>query len=144
MRAKVSCPEDLRLVFNHSLSDGYELSKVLLARAGFDGALQLLTSGWERSLGYQRGEFDSRTLLQLMWSNRRSTAAAVAAILDEFDMAPVDVRLRCRDGSTKGFRLHRQYDPRQRLMYIVAEEIAADPAGVTRRGEERRSAARTY
>lgn len=129
MRAKAICPEDLRLVFHHSLSDSYELSKVLLARAGFDGTLQLLTSGWERALGYPRGEFDGRTLQQLMlWSNGRSTAAAVAAILDEHDMAPVDLRMRCRDGLAKGLRLHRHYDPQERLMYIVAEEIAAGAA----------------
>jgi hypothetical protein len=31
---------------------------------------------------------EGRTLRQLVWSNRRGTAAAVAAILDERDMAP--------------------------------------------------------
>jgi PAS domain-containing protein len=143
MRAKASCPEDLMVVFDHTLSDGYEFSKVLLARAGFDGTLQLLTSGWEQALGYRRGEFEGRTLQQLMWSNRRSTAAAVAAILDERDTAPVELRMRCRDGKAKAFRLHRHYDAQERLMYMVAEEIAARPAEGIRRGEERRIAGRT-
>ena len=44
------CPRDFRLVFHESLSDGYELSSVLLAKAGFDGELNLLSSGWERAL----------------------------------------------------------------------------------------------
>lgn len=44
-----------------SLSNSYEMSKVLLATAGFDGTLQLLTSGWERVLGYGREEFKGKT-----------------------------------------------------------------------------------
>jgi len=142
MGTAAKCPPDFRLVLHSSLRDSYEMSQVLLARAGFDGTLQLLTSGWERMLGYRRGEFDGRTLLQLMWSNQRSTAAAVAAILDELDMAPVDVRIRCRDGLAKGFRLHRRYDEPERLMYIVAEEIAPGAPAAIRGSEERRFAAR--
>jgi PAS domain-containing protein len=143
MSNDANCPPDFRLVLHHSHADSYELSKVLLARAGFDGALELMTSGWERALGYRRDEFNGRTLLQLMWSNRRSAEAAVAAILDELDMSPVDVRVRCKDGLAKGFRLHRHYDRAERLMYIVAEEIAAGPPALMRDGEERRFARRT-
>ena len=55
VRAKASCPEDLRRVLQHSLADAYEISRVLLARAGLDGTLQRLTSGWERSLGPAQG-----------------------------------------------------------------------------------------
>ncbi len=42
-----------------------------------------------QQLGYQRGEFEGRTLRELMRSSRRSTAAAVAAILDQHNTAPV-------------------------------------------------------
>src|SRR5687767_10237242 len=110
MSAVSSGPTDFRLVFHHSLSDSYELSKVLLATADFDGTLQLLTSGWERALGYGREELRGKTLVNLMWSDRRGAAAAVAAILDRLNIAPVDLRLRCRDGLAKCFRLHRHYD----------------------------------
>jgi hypothetical protein len=51
--------------------------------------------------------------------------------------------MRYRDGLAKGLRLHRHYDAQERLMYIVAEEIAAGPARGIRRGEERRIAGRT-
>jgi len=142
MGTAATCPPDFRLVRHQSLPDSYEMSQVLLARAGFDGTLQLLTSGWERALGYRRWEFDGRTLLQLMWSNRRSTAAAVAAILDKLDMAPVEVRIRCRGGGAKGFRLHRRYDEPECLMHIVAEEIAAAAPLAIRGGKERRFASR--
>ena len=130
MSTASSGPVNLRLVLHDKLSDSYESSKVLLAKASFDGKLQLLTSAWERVLGYEREELKGKTLFQLMWSNQRSADAAVAAILDELDMGPVDLRVRCRNGQGKRFRLHRLYDRDEHMMYIVAEEIRAERAGV--------------
>jgi PAS domain-containing protein len=141
--AASGCPVDFRLVLHDSLSHSYELSKVLLARAGFDGTLQLLTSGWEGVLGYGREEFRGKTLLHLlMWSNERSAAGAVAAILDRLDMGPIDLRLRCRDGLGKRFVLHRQYDKHEQIMYIVAEEAAGKPVDALPAHADRRAAAR--
>ena len=120
MRAVAPRPTDFRLVFHDSLSDSYELSNVLLASADFDGTLQLLTSGWERVLGYGRDELERKTLADLL-GDQRSAAAAVAAILDRADMAPIDLTVRCRDGLGKGLRLHRRYDTEEKIMYIVAE-----------------------
>jgi PAS domain S-box-containing protein len=138
-----SCPSDFRLVLHDNLSDSYELSRVLLAKAGFDGTLQLLTSAWERLLGYGREEFKGKTLFELMWSNQRSAAAAVAAILDEMNMGPVDVRVRCRNGRGKCLTLHRLYDRDEHMIYIVAEESPGSLLGVLLpTHEERRSAAR--
>jgi hypothetical protein len=117
-------PSDLRLVFRESLSDGYELSKVLLAEAGFAGELKLLSSGWERALGFGHGELKGKTLRDLMGSDPRNAAAAVAAILGRMDGGPVDLRMRCRDGSGKSLRLHRRYDRREQVVHIVGEEIA--------------------
>ena len=122
-------PIDLRLIVHDTLSDSYESSSVLLAKAGFDGTLQLLTSAWERVLGYGREEFKDKTLFHFMWSNPRSTAAAAAAIMDELDMGSVDLRLRCRDGRGKGLTLHRLYDKDEHMIYIVAEETPAERLG---------------
>jgi hypothetical protein len=55
-----SCPIDFRLVLHDNLSNSYEMSRVLLAKAEFDGTLQLLTSAWERLLGYGREEFKGK------------------------------------------------------------------------------------
>jgi PAS domain S-box-containing protein len=142
----VSRPIDLRLVLHDNLSDSYELSKVLLAKADLDGTLQLLTSAWERLLGYGREELKGKTLLHFMWSNSRSAAAAAAALLDERNMRPVRLRLRCRNGRGKSLTLHRLYDSHEHMMYIVAEETPAERpdarAGVISAREERRSAVR--
>ena len=136
-------PTDLRLVVHDTMSDSYESSKVLLAKAGFDGTLQLLTSAWERVLGYGREEFKDKTLFHFMWSNPRSVAAAAAAIMDELNMGSIDLRLRCRDGRGKCLTLHRLYDKDEHMMYIVAEETPDGARlGMIRALEERRAHAR--
>jgi hypothetical protein len=114
-------PEDLVLSMRVTPGDTYEWSRVLLARAHFDGSLELLTAGWERFLGYGRHELRGKTLCQVLGTGERP-AAAVAAILDECSTLPVDLHLRCRDGQEKALRLHRRYDPYERTMFIVAEE----------------------
>jgi len=135
------CPSDFRLVVHDQLSDSYELSLVLLAKAGFDGTLQLLTSAWEHFLGYRREEFTGKTLFDLMWS-RRSAATAVAAILNEVDMGPVGLRVRCGNGRGKGLTLHRLYDRDEHMMYIVAEETPTKRVDVISARGERRGAVR--
>ena len=136
------CPKDFRLVFHHTLADSYELSNVLLATADFNGTLQLLTSGWERVLGYGREELEGKTLAELLWSDRRGAARTVAAILDQLDMSPLDLRVRCRNGFGKCLRLHRRYDKLEHMMYIVAEETANAPMAAGRERIERRAAVR--
>ena len=142
MPAAAARPADLRLILHDNLSDSYELSKVLLAKAGFDGTLELLTASWEHVLGYSRRELDGKTLFQLMWSDRRSAANAVTAILDTLDMRPVILRLRCRDGLAKGFRLHRLHDRLEQRVYIVAEEAPQNRTGVIAGGADRRTGVR--
>ncbi len=123
MDTAASDPRDLSLVLRDSLSDSYEQSTVLLASAGFDGKLQLLTSAWERVLGYGREELRGKSLLQLLCRDG-GAAAPVAAILDVLDLAPVDLKMRCRNGLCKDFRLHRHYDRDEHVMYVVADEVA--------------------
>lgn len=139
MNATSSGPSDFTLAFHHTLSDSYELSKVLLATADFDGTLQLLTSGWERVLGYGREELKGKTLGTLMGSDWRGAAAVTAAILDRLNMRPVGLTMRCRNGVRKCFRLHRRYDKDERMMYLVAEETPGDRRGAARDRSERRA-----
>jgi hypothetical protein len=120
-----SRPADFTLAMHISPGDTYEWSKVLLARANFNGTLELLTSAWERALGYGRGEFTGKTLGQLMRSGKAGAAAAVVAILDEQNMGPVDLKVRCRGGEAKCFRLHRRLDAYAHKIFIVAEETPA-------------------
>ncbi len=117
-----SHPVDFALAVHVSPDDTYEWSKVLLARAKFNGTLELLTAAWERALGYGRQEFKGKTLCQLMGSSKADAAEAVAAILDEHNAGPVQLNLRCRNGQGKSLRLHRRFEPEERTMFITAEE----------------------
>jgi hypothetical protein len=117
--AKDEIPVDLKLAVRITPGDTYEWSKVLLARAKFDGTMELLTAAWERMLGYGRDEFARHTLGNLMRAAK--PAAVVAAILDERHCDPVDLTLRCRSGEAKRFRLHRRLDDYVRQVFIVAE-----------------------
>jgi hypothetical protein len=114
-------PTNFTLAHHVTAGDTYEWSGVLLAKAHFDGTLEFLTAAWERVLGYGRNEFDGKTLCHLMDSDKNA-AAAVAAILDERSMAPVDLTLRCRGGKSRSLRLHRRLDAYTRSVFIVAEE----------------------
>jgi hypothetical protein len=115
-----TCPADLTLAMHVTAGDTYEWSKVLLARAKFDGTMELLTAAWENTLGYGRQELAGKTLGKLMRSAR--PAAVVAAILDERHCDPVDLTLRCRSGAAKRFTLHRRVDEYLRQVFIVAEQ----------------------
>jgi PAS domain-containing protein len=129
-------PADLTLAVRASPGETYAWSQLLLARATFDGTLELLTAAWERVLGYRPEEFKGKTLWQLMGSNESAGTGAVAAILDEHNMDPINLTVRCRDGSAKRFRLHRRFDEYLRAVFIVAEETHAsavlDPPRSTR------------
>lgn len=114
-------PDDFQLAVLSAPGHIYERSNALLAKAHFNGTLELLTAAWERLLGYGRQEFAGKTLCQLM-EPRKPVTAAVAAILDELNPGPVDLKVRCRDGQGKCLRLHRRFDPHERAVYILAEE----------------------
>ncbi len=91
-------------------------------------------------LGFGREELKGKTLSHL--TNPRSVATAVAAILDQLHMGPVDLRVRCRNGLGKGLTLHRLYDKQESMMYIVAVESAGKRISRRPRREERRRVAR--
>ena len=123
----MNLPADFTLSVHVTPGDNFEWSKVLLARARFDGSFELLTSAWEQLLGYGRRELGGKTFAELLGS-RRAAAAAVGAILHKTSRAAVDLSMRGRDGATRSLRLHRRFDADDCIMFIVAEE---NPAGFT-------------
>jgi len=118
-------PMDLKLAVRVNPGDTFEWSKILLARANFNGTLELLTAAWERVLGYGRRELEGKTLGQLMGSSRTVAADTVVAILDECNMDPVNLTVLSRAGEAKSLRLHRRLDAYADKVFILAEEAAA-------------------
>ena len=122
--ASAGHPIDFTMAVHVNPAITYELSKVLLARASFNGHFELLTAAWEQLLGYGRQEFSAKTLGELMVSG--GAAATVAAILDRQGIEPVDLTLCCRNGKRKSLRLHRRFDEYADRIFILAEEERVD------------------
>jgi PAS domain-containing protein len=116
-----SRPDELRLSVPVAPGGIYENSSVLLARAHSSGTLELLTSAWEKLLGYVGQELAGKKLSHFLRTN--SPVATVAAILDEHTPDPLELTVSCRAGRMKNLRLYRRFDPQGDIVYIVAEEM---------------------
>ena len=121
-RLSTSHPRDFRLILAARRGLTYHRSDVLLAKACSDGTLELLTAAWQKLLGYGQREVLGKTLRQIMEPGK-PVGAVIAAIFDEWDPAPVELKVRGNDGRCKCLKLHRRLDPYERSVFIVAEEM---------------------
>lgn len=102
-------------------------SGVMLARVRPNGLFELLAAtAWARALGYPPDELSGKSLCGLMPLEKPTAGRFVAALLDEKDVQPLDVTLRCKDERRKSFRFHRRFDPYDRAMFVVADELAEE------------------
>ena len=58
-----------------------------------------------------------------MQLEQRAAAKLLAALLDEENVQPLDVTLRCKDERRRCFRFHRRFDPHGESMFVVADEL---------------------
>ena len=101
-------------------------SRVLLARVRPNGLFELLSvAAWARALGYRPEELCGRSVRRLM-QLEKPVGNVVEALLDENDARPLDVTLRCKDERCKRFRLYRRFDPYDKVVFVVADELSED------------------
>ena len=98
----------------------------MLARILPNGIFELLTAAWTYALGYSPDELSGRGLRDLMQLDEPAAGEVVAALLDEDDARPLDVTLRCKDERRKSFRIYRRFDPYERAVFVLADELATD------------------
>jgi PAS domain-containing protein len=99
----------------------------MLARVRKSGMLELLTAAaWARALGYLPDELRGKSLRELMQLETRAAGEMVAALLDEQDVQPLEVTLRCKDARRKCFRLYRRFDPYEQAVFVVADEVSEE------------------
>jgi PAS domain-containing protein len=99
----------------------------MLARVRPSGIFELLTAAaWARALGYPPDELSGKSLRDLMQLEKPAAGEVFAALLDEEDVQPLDVTLRCKDERCKCFRLHRRFDPYEEAMFVLADELPED------------------
>lgn len=97
----------------------------MLARIRPSGLFELLSAAaWARALGYRPDELSGRSTRELMHLEEPAAGDVVAALLDENDAPPLHVTLRCKDDRRKRFRLHRRFDPYDKAVFVVADEVA--------------------
>jgi len=118
---------DLMLVLCVSPGKTCAESGVMLARVRPSGVFELLTAtAWARALGYPADELSGKSLRELLQLETPAAGELVAALLDEKDVQPLDVTLRCKDERRKCFRFHRRFDPYEKAMFVVADELLED------------------
>jgi PAS domain S-box-containing protein len=96
---------------------------VLLGLAGFDGKLKFLNPAWEKVLGYPAQELLDRPLRELMQQHGRAAVALVERLLVEDDFDPMEISLRCQDGTFKWFLWHRRFDSEHQAIFIAGYDI---------------------
>jgi PAS domain-containing protein len=118
---------DLILVLSASPGKTRRQSRVMLARVRRSGTFELLTAAaWAGALGYQPDELSGRSLRQLLQLEKGAAGKFVAALLDEEDIRPLEVTLRCKDERRKCFRLYRRFDPYMQAVYVLADEVSEE------------------
>jgi hypothetical protein len=102
-------------------------SNVMLARVCSSGTFELLTApAWMDALGYLPDELNGKSLRQLLELEKGAAGKFVTALLDEEDIRPLEVTLRCKDERRKCFRLYRQFDPYEQAVFVVADELSEE------------------
>jgi PAS domain-containing protein len=76
-----------------------------------------------RVLGYPPDELNGKWLQDLMSIEEPAASEVVAALLDEEDVRPFNITLRCKDERRKSFRLHRRFDPYDHSLFVLADEL---------------------
>jgi PAS domain S-box-containing protein len=96
---------------------------VLLGSVGTDGKFKFLNPAWEKTLGYGSEELRTLPLRELVPLEVLDAIAVVKRFLDAVNLGPMEIGLRCKDGTKKRFLWHRRFDPELQRMFIAGEEI---------------------
>jgi PAS domain-containing protein len=100
-------------------------SGLMLARIRPGGAFELLSAAaWAHVLGYSPQELSGKWLRELMPPDKPAASEVTAALLGEQESPPMEVTLRCKDERRKSFRLHRRFDPYDRAVFVLADEVS--------------------
>ena len=104
-------------------------SRVMLARVRPTGIFEVLTAAaWGEALGYPADELNGTSLRDLMQIEKPEAEDVVAALLDEGEVQPLDVNLRCGSDTRKRFRLYRRFDSYEEAVFVLVDELPNRPA----------------
>jgi hypothetical protein len=61
-----------------------------------------------------------------MQPGKPAAGEVVAALLEEQDVQPLEITLRCKDERRKSFRFYRRFDPYEQAVFVVADEVSEE------------------
>ncbi len=100
----------------------FDSSSNLMAIASFEGVLKVVNAAWERILGYRDEELVGRNLLRLMdeadWPTGRRLIGTRAQ-----GGGSIDLSLKHKDGSYRGFEWERRRMPGEEAVFIVGRDV---------------------
>jgi PAS domain S-box-containing protein len=99
-------------------------SQLLLALIASDLRMKVINRAWERLLGYPRELLLDKPLTRLV--DQSEHAAALMLVnqhLAKLSDKPIELSLRCRDGSYRCFEWTRSPAPTEQAMYISGRDV---------------------
>jgi PAS domain S-box-containing protein len=105
-------------------SQAFHQSPFLLGVVDFGGTLKVVNASWERVLGYPANEMVGRPLAKFVDGGDR---AVVLKLLNprilESDPAPIELAIRCKNGSYRAFLWERRRVAAEPSMFITGKDI---------------------
>ena len=96
----------------------------LLGVVTYDGALRIVNAAWEKALGYRLDALIGRKLAALADANERATVLRlVNPRLAASDPAPIELSLKCSNGSYRAFVWERRPVAAEQTMFITGRDI---------------------
>ena len=102
----------------------FQHSPYLLGVMAPDGTLKVVNAAWEKSLGYAAGEFVGHKLFRFVDDGDHPAVLKLAnPRLAAGDEPPLELALRCSDGSYKAFVWERRRIPGEERVLISGRDI---------------------
>jgi PAS domain S-box-containing protein len=102
----------------------FQQSPQLLGVVAFDGTLKVVNAAWEKALGYPLDALVGRKFATLADDGDRPTALRlVNPRLAASDRAPIELPLKCSDGTYRAFVWERRAVAAEQTMFISGRDI---------------------
>jgi PAS domain S-box-containing protein len=99
----------------------FDDSPNLMALVRLDGVFNVVNVAWEKTLGYRADELVGRNLLRLVDDADRDTARRLLSPRPQ--AGKLDLSLKHKDGSSRGFEWERRHVPGEEANFIVGKDV---------------------
>jgi PAS domain S-box-containing protein len=102
----------------------FDDSPQLMAVVAFDGILKVVNAAWVKTLGYRMDELVGRKLLRLVDDpDRASALKLINSRLDAAGARPIELALRCKDGTYRAFQWESRRVAGEQTIFITGRDV---------------------